>query len=51
MVLGAGGLVAAAFLLIDPGSPSAVVGILALIAFHLILGWKVYSLSIARAGA
>jgi hypothetical protein len=29
-------------------SPSAFVGVLALIAFHLVVGWKVYSLSRAR---
>ena len=45
VVLGVGGVIAATGLLIDPRSPSAVVGVLALIVFNLILGWKVYSLS------
>ncbi len=44
-VLGLAGIVAASVLLVDPTSPIAVVGILALIVFHLLLGWKVYSLS------
>jgi hypothetical protein len=45
VVLGVVGVVAATVLLVDPLSPSAFVGVLALIAFHLVLGWKVYSLS------
>jgi hypothetical protein len=45
VVLGVIGVVAASILLVDPLSPSAFVGVLALIVFHLILGWKVYSLS------
>ena len=45
VVLGVVGVVAASVLLIDPLSPSAFVGVLALIVFHLILGWKLYSLS------
>ena len=45
VVLGMVGVVAASVLLVDPLSPSAFVGVLALIVFHLILGWKVYSLS------
>jgi len=45
VVLGVFGVVAASVLLVDPVSPSAFVGILALIVFHLVLGWKVYSLS------
>ena len=48
------GIGAASGLLIDPLSPIAVVGFLALIVFHLVLGWKVYRLSdapgIASAG-
>ena len=40
-----GGVVAASVLLVDPLSPSAFVGVLALIVFHLVLGWKLYSLS------
>ena len=45
VVLGVAGVVAASVLLVDPLSPSAFIGILALIVFHLVLGWKVYSLS------
>jgi hypothetical protein len=45
VVVGAVGVVAASVLLVDPLSPSAFVGVLALIVFHLVLGWKVYSLS------
>ena len=45
VVLGAVGVVAASVLLVDPLSPSAFVGVLALIVFHLVVGWKVYSLS------
>ncbi len=48
VVLGAVGVVAATVLLVDPLSPSAFVGLLALIVFHLVVGWKVYSLSRAR---
>jgi hypothetical protein len=48
VVLGAVGVVAATVLLVDPLSPSALVGVLALIVFHLVVGWKVYSLSRAR---
>ncbi len=45
VVLGVVGFIAAAFLLIDPLSPIAVVSVFALIAFHLVLGWKVHNLS------
>ncbi len=45
VALGVIGVVAASVLLVDPLSPSAFVGVLALIVFHLVLGWKVYSLS------
>jgi hypothetical protein len=45
VVLGVIGVVAASILLVDPLSPSAFVGVLALIVFHLVLGWKVYSVS------
>lgn len=45
VVLGVFGVVAAAVLLVDPASPIAVVGIFALIVFHLVLGWRIYSLS------
>lgn len=47
VVLGVAGVVAASVLLVDPRSPIAVVGVFALIVFHLVLGWKVYRLSIA----
>ncbi len=45
VVLGVLGVAAAVALVIDPGSPIAVVVMLALIVFHIALGWKVYSLS------
>jgi hypothetical protein len=45
VVVGVIGVVAATVLLVDPLSPSAFVGVLALIVFHLVLGWKLYSLS------
>jgi Domain of unknown function (DUF4386) len=45
VALGVVGLVAACALLFDSLSPLAPVGVFALIAFHLVLGWKVYSLS------
>jgi len=45
LLLGAIGVVAAAVLLVDPQSPIALVGVLALIVFHLVLGWRVYRLS------
>src|SRR5215212_10093151 len=44
-VSGVVGVVAASILLVDPLSPSAFIGVLALIVFHLVVGWKVYSLS------
>ena len=47
IALGVTGIGAASGLLIDPLSPIAVVGFLALIVFHLVLGWKVYRLSCA----
>jgi membrane protein implicated in regulation of membrane protease activity len=50
VVLGVVGVVAASVLLVDPPSPVAVVVMLALIVFHLVLGWKVYSLSRAPSG-
>lgn len=50
VVLGVAGVVAASVLLVDPPSPVAVVGVFALIVFHLVLGWKVYSLSRAPSG-
>lgn len=45
VVLGVVGVGAALVVLLDPASPIAFVGVLALIVFHLILGWKVYGLS------
>jgi hypothetical protein len=44
VVLGVAGAVAAVFNIVDP-SPIVAVSILALIVFHLVLGWKVYSVS------
>ncbi len=49
VVLGVTGVVAASALLVAV-SPIAVVGVLALIVFHLVLGWKVYRLSRAPWG-
>ena len=46
--IGVVGVVAVAITLIDPRSPIAALGVFALIAFHLVLGWKIYALS--RAG-
>jgi hypothetical protein len=43
--LGVVGVVAAVGAVVDPFSPIAVVGVLALIVFHLVLGWKVVGLS------
>ncbi len=45
VVIGVLGVAAGVVLLIDPGSPIAVVSILSFIVFHFVLGWKVYSLS------
>jgi len=45
LVIGVLGIAAGVVLLIDPGSPIAAVSVLSLIAFRLVLGWKVYSLS------
>ncbi len=45
VALGVTGIVAAAALLLDPLSPVAVVGFLALIVFHLVVGWKTYRVS------
>jgi hypothetical protein len=45
VVVGVIAVVAASVLLVDPLSPSAFVGVLALIVFHLVLGWRLYSLS------
>ena len=44
--LGVIGVVAVAFTLVDPrSSPIAALGVFALIAFHLVLGWKTFALS------
>jgi Domain of unknown function (DUF4386) len=48
--LGVVGVVAAFAVVVDPLSPIAPVGVLALIVFNLVLGWKVYSLSRAPIG-
>lgn len=45
VTLGVLGAAAGVVLLIDPGSPIALVSILSLIVFHVSSGWKVYSLS------
>jgi len=45
VALGVVGVVAAVVLLVDPLSPIAVVGFLALIAFHVAIGWRLYALS------
>ena len=45
VALGVIGVAAATVLLVDPLSPMAFVGVLALIVFHLVLGWKLFSLS------
>ncbi len=45
LALGVAGGAAACVGLVDPASPILALGIFALIVFHLVLGWKVYSLS------
>ena len=45
VALGVIGLVAAVVLLIDPLSPIAVLGFLALIAFHFVVGWRLSAMS------
>lgn len=45
IVLGIAGLAAGFVVLVDPASLVAALGIFALIAFHLIVGWKAYRLS------
>ena len=44
-LLGAAALASGIAVLIDPASMVAALGIFALIAFHLVIGWKVYRLS------
>lgn len=51
VALGVAGVVAASVLLVEPRSLVAVVGVFALIVFHLVLGWKVYRLSRKSFGA
>lgn len=50
VALGIVGGGAAVALLVDPASFIAVIGVFALIVFHLVVGWKVYRLSRAQAG-
>lgn len=45
VLLGAIGIIAAGVLLVDPQSPIAVATVLGLIAFHLVVGWRVYKLA------
>jgi hypothetical protein len=45
VVIGVLGIAAGLVLLIDPGSSIAVISVFSLILFHIIVGWKVYSLS------
>ena len=45
IVLGVIGIAGAFVFIIDPPSPIAAVGVLALIVFHLAVGWKLYRLS------
>ena len=42
VALGSATVAAAAVALVDPTSPIAAVGVLALIAFHLAVGWRTY---------
>jgi hypothetical protein len=48
ITLGLVGIAAAVVLLVDPLSPVAVIGFLALIAFNVVVGWRLYSLSRGR---
>jgi hypothetical protein len=45
VMIGVLGVAAGVVLLIDPGSPIAIISVLSLIIFHLMLGWNVYNLS------
>jgi hypothetical protein len=45
VTIGVVGLVATTVFLVAPPSPVAAVGVLGLVVFHLVLGWKVYRLS------
>ena len=51
VALGVVGIGSASAFLLDPLSPVAVIGFLALIVFHLVLGWKVRRLSGAPVGS
>jgi hypothetical protein len=44
VALGIVGLTAATIMLVDPLSAVAALGVLALIGFHLVAGWKTYRL-------
>lgn len=49
VVIGLLGMAAASLMVVDPDSvPAAMIGVFALIGFHLVLGWKVYRLSNVR---
>jgi hypothetical protein len=50
IILGSIGCVAATAFVLDPHSSIVAVGLLAVTAFHLILGWKVHRLSSAPGG-
>jgi hypothetical protein len=50
LVLGVAGVAAASTLLVTPTSPIAVIGMLASIVFHLVLGWRTYRLSKVPSG-
>ena len=45
VALGVVGLTAATAMLVDPRSGAAALGVIALIGFHLVAGWKAYRLS------
>jgi len=45
LIIGMIGVVAAVALMIDPDSPIAVLNVFGLIIFHLVMGWKTYTLS------
>jgi hypothetical protein len=45
VLLGGAGLAAGTVALIDPASPVVIVGFVALIAFHAVVGWRMYRLA------
>jgi len=49
--LGVAGVAAASTLLVTPTSPISVIGVLAPIVFHLVLGWRTWRLSKAPTGS